>query len=114
MNPLEGPRLTVSCPLAANPVSLIVVDYTTPFGLAGGAFRMSRTLEALTDIDPFIPLLLLCVSKDELDHQTSLMADMVLTHPVGFPALLDAIENLLSKALRERMQRESGHVALFR
>jgi len=114
MNPLEGPRLTVSCPLAANPVSLIVVDHTTPFGSAGGAFRRSRTLEASTDIDPFIPLLLLCVSQDELDHQTSLMADMVLTHPVGFLALLDAIETLPSETLRGWVQRKSGHVAPFR
>ena len=71
-------------------------------------------MEALTDVDPFLPLLLLCGSEEELDHRTSLMADMVLTHAVETPALLAAIATLLGESLRERAQRKSGHIALFR
>jgi len=71
-------------------------------------------VEALTDIDPFLPLLLLCAAEDKLDHRTLLTADMVLTHAVEIPALLDAIETLLSETLRERAQRKSGQITLFR
>ena len=71
-------------------------------------------METLRDIDPFLPLLLLCAAEDELDHRTLLTADMVLTHVVEIPALLDAIETLLPETLRERAQRKSGHITLFR
>lgn len=107
-----GRRASVT--LTANPVDLMVVDCTTTSRSPEPALRASRTVEALTNYDPFLPLLLLCASEDELDSRTRLMADMVLTHPVEFSALLNAIETLLSESLRERAQRKSGHVALFR
>ncbi len=107
-----GRRAAVA--LATNPVNLMVVDCTNACDVPGRALRASRTVEALTDIDPFLPLLLLCASEGELDDRTRLMADMVLAHAVETPALLDAIETLLSETLRERAHRKSGHIALFR
>lgn len=107
-----GRRASVA--LATNPVGLMVVDCPAAFSSAGGALRTSRTVEALTDIDPFLPLLLLCGSENDLDHRTLMMADMVLTRAVEVPAVLDAIETLLAESLRERAQRKSGHIALFR
>lgn len=107
-----GRRASVA--LSTNPVSLMVVDCPGTSSWPGRAVRTRRTVEALTDVDRFLPLLLLCGSEDELDHRTSLMADMVLTHAVETPALLEAVETLLGESLRERAQRKSGHIALFR
>lgn len=103
-----------SAALTGNLVSLILVDCITASRLPGCGLRASRTMGALTDIDRFLPLLLLRAAEEELDARTFLMADMVLTPPVETPALLDAIETLLSESLRERAQRKSGHIALFR
>ena len=107
-----GRRASVA--LATNPVSLMVVDCPARSSWQGHAVRTRRTVEAVTDVDAFLPLLLLCGSEEELDHRTSLMADMVLTHAVETPALLAAIASLLGESLRERAQRKSGHIALFR
>ena len=95
-------------------MNLVVVDFTTAPNASGRAGHASRTLQALTDVDPFLPLLLLCKREDELDDSTQFMADMVLTDKAATPVLLDAIETLLSESLRERAQRKAGHVALFR
>lgn len=100
--------------LVANAVSVIVLDYRTPFGTKGDAGRGSRTIEALTDIDPFLPLVLTREPEVELDHATSLMADMVLTHPVAPLTLLEAIDTLLGETLQERVYRKSGDFALVR
>ena len=68
----------------------------------------------MTDIDPFLPLVLTCESEADLDHTTSLMADIVLKHPVGPSTLLDAIHTLRAETLKERVYRKSGHVSIFR
>ena len=96
----------------ATPVSAIVLQHDTPFNGADVFAGSSRTIAELTDIDPFLPLLLLCDPEDELDHPTSLMADMILRHPISATALLDALDMLLTETLRERVSRKSGHVAL--
>jgi hypothetical protein len=94
------------------PVSAIVLQHDTPFDGADVFAGSSRTIAELTDIDPFLPLLLLCDPEDELDHPTLLMADTVLRHPISAAALLDALDLLLTETLRERVFRKSGHVAL--
>ena len=99
--------------LAANVLNAIVLDYRTLFEAEDGYGR-SATIEALTDIDPFLPLVLTCGAGVNLDHATSLMADMVLNHPVEASTLLDAIDALLAETLKERAYRKSGHVAIFR
>ena len=50
------------------PVSAIVLEHATPFDGADVFAGSSRTIDELTDIDPFLPLLLLCDPEDELDH----------------------------------------------
>lgn len=96
----------------ATPISAIVLQHDTPFNGADVFAGSSRTIAELTDIDPFLPLLLLCDPEDELDHPTSLMADAVLRHPISATALLDALDMLVTETLRERVFRKSGHVAL--
>ena len=98
----------------ARPVSAIVLQHETPFDGADVFAGGSRTIDELTDIDPFLPLLLLCDPEDELDHPTSLMADMVLRHPINASELLISLEILLTETLKDRVFRKSGHVAALR
>jgi len=100
--------------LLANPVKALVLDHRTPFEPNGGVSRGSRTLEALTDIDPFLPLVLTCEADLELDHRTTLMADLVLRHPVSPEALRDGMDLLLTESLRERVYRKSEFTAVLR
>ena len=99
---------------AANAINAIVLDYRTPFDGKDFVSGRSSTLEALTDIDPFLPLVLTREPEIELDHATSLMADLVLTHPVAASALLEAIDMLLVETLKERVHRKSGDLANYR
>jgi len=100
--------------LAANAINVIVLDYRTPFDGKDFVSGRSSTLESLTDIDPFLPLVLTREPKMELDHATSLMADMVLTHPIQPSALLEAIDTLLVETLKERVHRKSADFAIIR
>ena len=99
---------------AANAINAIVLDYRTPFDGKDFVSGRSSTLEALTDIDPFLPLVLTREPEAELDHATSLMADLVLTHPVEPSALLEAIDMLLVETLKERVHRKSSDLAIYR
>ena len=99
---------------AANAINAIVLDYRTPFDGKDFVSERSSTLEALTDIDPFLPLVLTREPEAELDHATSLMADLVLIHPVGASALLEAIDMLLVETLKERVHRKSADLAIQR
>lgn len=100
--------------LLANPVSVIVLDFRTRFDAKDVVSQKSRTLAALTDVDPFLPLILTCDADTELDHDTALMADLVLKHPVQPSALLDGIDTLLGESLRERVYRKSDYIATLR
>ena len=99
---------------AANAINAIVLDYRTPFDGKDFVSGRSTTLEALTDIDPFLPLVLTREPEAELDHATLLMTDMVLTHPVVPSSFLEAIDMLLVETLKERVHRKSGDLAIYR
>ena len=111
--PAESGRSAVET-LAANPVSVIVLDLRTRFDAKDSNLKKSKTLTALTDLDPFLPVILTCDAAAELDHQTALMVDLVLKHPVQPSALLDGIDTLLGESLRERVYRKSGYIATLR
>ena len=111
--PAENGRKAVQA-LAANSINVILLDFQTPFDGSDFVSTRSSTLEALTDIDPFLPLVLTCEPEAELDHATSLMADMVLIHPVELSALLEAIDMLLVETLKERVHRKSADIAIYR
>jgi response regulator RpfG family c-di-GMP phosphodiesterase len=100
--------------LVANPVSAIVLDYRTRFDTKDPDLEESKTLTALTDVDPFLPVILTCDDAAELDHETALMADLVLKHPVQPSALLDGVDTLLGESLRERAYRKSDYIATLR
>ncbi|HEU5069930.1 MAG TPA: response regulator [Verrucomicrobiae bacterium] len=100
--------------LMANPVSVIVLDFRTRFDAEDSRLKKSKTLSALTDVDPFLPVILTSDVGVELDHETALMADLVLKHPVESSALFDGIETLLGESLRERVYRKSDYIATLR
>ncbi len=100
--------------LVANPVSVIVLDLRTRFDAKDSNPQKSKTLTSLTDVDPFLPVILTCNANAELDHETALMADLVLKHPVQPSALLDGIDTLLGESLRERVYRKSDYIATLR
>jgi DNA-binding NtrC family response regulator len=100
--------------LVAHPVSVIVLDFRTRFDTEDSKLQKSKTLTALTDVDPFLPVILTCDANAELNHETALMADLVLKHPVQPSALLDGIDTLLGESLRERFHRKSDYVATLR
>jgi DNA-binding NarL/FixJ family response regulator len=97
-----------------NLVDGVILDYATPFAKYDIAGHRSRTLEAITDASPFLPLVLTSESMGELSHAASLMADMILVEPVNPGALLDAVETVLQETLRERARRKAGSIAVLR
>jgi CheY-like chemotaxis protein len=100
--------------LPANAINVIILDFRTPFNAKDVVSGRSLTLEALTDIDPFLPVLLTREPKAELEHDTLLMADLILTHPVESSTLLEAIDTLLVETLKERVYRKAGNLAMAR
>lgn len=92
----------------------VVLEYKTPFVKDDKTNPPGRTLEAITDTNPFLPLILLCRSQDDLSHAHSLMADMVLVHPVGAVHLRDALDTVLFETLKERARRKGGSIAVLR
>lgn len=100
--------------LVANPVSIIVLDFRTRFDAKDSNPQKSKTLTSLTDVDPFLPVILTCDANAELNHETALMADLVLKHPVQPSALSDGIDTLLGESLRERVYRKSDYIATLR
>lgn len=92
----------------------IVLDEQTPYAKYGVDTGRMKTLEGITDANPFLPLVLTCAATAELEHATSLMADMVLFHPVAPASLLDAVDTVLNETLRERARRKAGSIAVLR
>ncbi|HNQ72839.1 MAG TPA: hypothetical protein PKN95_04455 [Verrucomicrobiota bacterium] len=96
------------------PVKAIVLDYRAPAEAKGGTPRHSNLLEALTDLDPFRPVILTCKPEVKLDYRSRLMADLILHHPLTPAALLDGLRLLLSESLRERAFRKSELTTMAR
>lgn len=100
--------------LVTNPVSVVVLDFRTRFDAKDSNLQNAKALTALTDVDPFLPVILTCDPDAELNHETALMADLVLTHPVQPAVLLDGVATLLEESLRERVYRKSDYIATLR
>jgi len=95
-------------------IDVVVLDNRTPLTRGEVAGENARTIEAITDASPFLPIVLTCGTLTDLDHATSLMADMIITRPVGSSPLLDAVDTILEETLRERAQRKASALAIFR
>ena len=95
-------------------VEVVVLDYCTPSMRGQGPNENPLTLEAITDINPLLPLVLTCAESAELGYATSLMADVILSHPVKASALLDAVRTVAEETLRERARRKAGGMTMLR
>lgn len=95
-------------------IDVVVLDHRTPFVKSDASLENSQTLVALTDASPFLPVVLVCGATGDLEHATSLMADIIVTRPVESAALLDAVDTVLEETLRERAHRKAGVLAVVR
>jgi DNA-binding NtrC family response regulator len=93
--------------LSAYRVDAVVLDHRTPYDLMRLSERTLSPLVAITDIDPFLPLVLTCAAHVKLDLETTLLADLVLRHPVAPRQLLDGLHMLLTESMRERAWRKA-------
>lgn len=100
--------------LRDQPVDAVVLDHETPFTKQASDSGNPDTLQAITDLKPFLPVILACQSRDALEHAALLMADMVLETPLMYSALLEAVETLLQETLRERAHRKAEDVRVLR
>ena len=71
-------------------------------------------MEEITDCDAFLPLAVTCDRGDVLDDWPVAFADLVLRHAVTGSALVNAVQDSLNESLRERAQRRTNCVFLFR
>lgn len=100
--------------LEANRIGVIVLDHRTLSDASEFSPGKVGTLEVLTDIDPFLPLVLTCSRETDLDHASSLMADLVLRHPIAPLELLEGVDTLLTETLRDRVLRKSASFVHYR
>lgn len=92
----------------------VILDYGTRYAASGRMTKPSRTLQAITDDNPFLPLVLLCEATDELSYAETRMADMILVQPVESGSLLDALDTVLTETLSERALRKAGSIPALR
>lgn len=93
-------------------IDAVVLDNATPFTKQRLSSRSPDTLRALTDQNPFLPVVLTCRSRALIDHATFLMADAVLESPIRYSALLDAVKTVVGETLRERAHRKAQDIKL--
>lgn len=94
-------------------IDVVVLDDRTPLTRADAVTENVRTLKAITDASPFLPVVVVCGTTAGLDHATSLMADMILIGRVEPPALVNAIDTVVEETLRQRAQRKAGGLAIL-
>lgn len=93
-------------------IDAVVLDNAAPFTKQRLSSRSPDTLRALTDQNPFLPVVLTCRSRALIDHATFLMADAVLESPIRYSALLDAVKTVVGETLRERAHRKAQDIKL--
>ena len=95
-------------------VSAVLLDYSSAFESHNPVPAGKRMVQEITNVDAFVPLLLICDRCDTLDPETSAAADLVLRKPVTTKQIVDGLATVLSETLRERAQRKSGYIFAFR
>lgn len=100
--------------LLSQSVSAVILNYSSSYEPAHPLSEGKRIVQALADIDTFVPLLLLCDRGDLLDQEVSSAADIVLRQPVTPAQLAEALTLVFSETLKERIQRKSRFVFSLR
>ena len=100
--------------LLSNTVNGIVVDHGSSFEANNPVPDGKRTVQEIVEIDAFVPLILVCDRYDELDHETSSAADMILRRPLTPEQVISGVNTALSETLVQRTQRKSRYIHAFR
>jgi len=94
-------------------IDVIILDHHTPFARHVASAAKFKTLEAITDASPLLPLVLICGRTTELTYAASMMADMVLRQPFELSLIVESVETVLEETLRERAHRKAGTGAVL-
>jgi DNA-binding response OmpR family regulator len=100
--------------LLSNPVSAVVLNYGSSYEPLQPLAEGKRVVQALTDIDTFVPLILVCDRSDTLEQEISSAADVVLRQPITAAQLAEALTLVFSETLKARIQRKSRFVYSLR
>ena len=100
--------------LLSNTVNGIVVDHGNSIEVNNPVPDGKRIVKEIVDVDAFVPLILICDRCDELDHETSSAADMILRRPLTPVQLISGVNTALSETLVQRTQRKSRYIYAFR
>lgn len=95
-------------------VKAVVLDYSSAYEPKNPVPNGKRLVKEVTDVDAFVPLILICDRCENLDHDTAAAADLVLRRPVTNKQIIDGLQVVLGETLRERAQRKSGYIFAFR
>lgn len=100
--------------LLSNTVNGIVVDRGTSFEVNNPLPDGERIVKEIVDVDAFVPLILVCDRGDELNHETSSAADMILRRPLTPVQLISGVNTALAETFIQRTQRKSRYIHAFR
>ncbi|HYG23482.1 MAG TPA: response regulator [Verrucomicrobiae bacterium] len=92
---------------------VVILEVALPFHQGNFEYDGIDPLEVITDVDPFLPVMLLAPENVTIDHASALMADMIVRIPVPKDELLENLETLLSETLRQRSLRKSAQLAIL-
>ena len=95
-------------------VNAVVLHYSSSYDPAVPISAGKRIVQEITDVDAFVPLIVVCERCDALEHGTSAAADVVLRDPVAPRQLVEGVKGILAETLRQRAQRKSGYIFAFR
>jgi DNA-binding NtrC family response regulator len=95
-------------------VNAVVLDYGASYEPSSPIPAGKRIVEEITNVDAFVPLIVVCDRCDTLEPETSAAADLVLRRPITPKQVVDGVNTVLGETLRERAQRKSGYIFAFR
>ncbi|MGN6386889.1 MAG: response regulator [Verrucomicrobiota bacterium] len=95
-------------------VNAIILEYGAAMAVNSPISEGAKVVKEITEVDAFVPLILVCDRSEELKHETSAAADLVLRHPLTATSLATSMRTILSETLTERAQRKSRYIYAFR
>lgn len=100
--------------LMVNSVSAVIMDFGAEYEKRAENCCGKELINAITNVDAFVPLIVICDEADFLSHDTVSATDLVLRRPLTDREILEAVHSVLGETLRERVQRKSGYIFAFR
>lgn len=100
--------------LLFNSVDALLLEYGSSYEPSNPLSGGKQIVKELSEVEPLLPLVIVCDRSESLDAHASAAADIVLRHPLSSGQLLDAFHTAFSETLRERVQRKSGYIYAFR